>query len=540
VNDEKGRSRNTSGAASADPLRGLEEIEESPRDTARRQIALLEAGLSSAGQVDSALMDETYRAAHLLRGAVDPAASPGLANIARQLQALVLATRAGSVTLGPGVLPLLRAAARAARAELERGRAGSSADEAAAALAAFLAGTGAPAAILQRSDGPVRYSRIEDRRLHAARAALAAAGPSVAALSRVAEQAAATGTRLREMGARRAGLAAELLAAIPDALAAAARGVPVSEIAGGLAERFSGFGEFLVQGEDALAGMAAQVREAADATVRSTAALEAALSRIDRVFVRNVLSGIGAGAGSAARAAGRQVAVQTDLGDAEIPASMATLLRSAVQECIRIMASPATSERKGARPRDALSLSVKCGEEAGGFRVSIELKGNPVPGLTLEKRLAPVSLRLARARGSLEVRPTRGRAVSVLVTLPVPARSETSTDSFVLVRAGGALWAVPASKVEECVPALAPGTDYVRDGKRLRVLALGGTSQPAFALIVKTRRGRAAVTVEEIVGEETMRAEAAGDGAPAAAARADGTKAVIADPDSLPGRSSPG
>ena len=109
---------------SDDPLSSLEEIPDDPLDAARNQLAFLEDGLDPEAGPKPGLMDEAYRAAHLLLRAIDPAQVPNVARIAAQVQALVLATRSGTVTLGPALPILLRAAARAARESLEAGRKG--------------------------------------------------------------------------------------------------------------------------------------------------------------------------------------------------------------------------------------------------------------------------------------------------------------------------------------------------------------------------------------------------------------------------------
>ncbi len=523
---------------SGDPLHGLDGIEEDPLEAARRQIAFLEDGLDPAGdgRAWASLMDEAYRAAHVLKDSIDPSSAPNVARIAAQVQALVMATRAGRIALGPGVVSLLRGAARAARESLEAGRRGkresAAAGEAAAALEAFLAGARVHAAAPVDDAGPARYAKIERRRLEAARASLLLAGPAAASFSSVSKEAARVSASLRELSAKRATLAADLLAAIPEGLAAAARGDSVTEIARGIAARFAGFGGLLAEGEESVSRLAARVRETGEAGARAAASIGDALGGIDAVRVKSVLHGLPASAAGAAHISSGALELDAGLGDAEINVSMASLVRTSVIQCIRAILSRAPGRRSPAAKKGAIRLSLTADESHGQITLRVYCRGNRQPGGFLAKNLTALTARLDRKGCSLRVDSGRGDTSSVLIFVPGFARPAAPTESFLIVRAGGVLHAIPSAAVEECVAAQKPGSVYARDGEKLRVVALGDLPRAAAAVVVKSPRGRAVLLVDELVGEETLAAAGEAQGAtsePPVRAREDGSKALLID-----------
>ena len=411
-----------------DPLSGLEEMADDPLAAARSQLKLLEEGLGPQTGPNAAMMDEAYRAAHLLLRALDPVQAPNVARIAAQVQALVRATRSGAVALGPALPILLRTAARAARESLESGRKGrpepAAAREAADALEAFLSGA-PPAQSTEAGEGPARFEKVEKGRLAAAQAAARGAGPAVSSLSRALDEAASLDNALRGLTSQRLALTAELLAALPGSLAKAARGEPVTSIASDLAGMFDRLGTLLSEGEESVSRLTARMRQSGETGLRMAAAIGSAVRRLESVDLRNALHGLPAVAAGAARAASLQISADVDLGDLEISATLAPLARTAAVQCIRALCARAPATRKASvgkaaskGPGAPLSLTVNAEESAGAVRVLFRLRGNPHPGGFLASRLRPLSLRLGRHGCTLKEESEKGNESSVSITFP--------------------------------------------------------------------------------------------------------------------------
>ena len=478
--------------------------------------------------------------------------APNVSRIAAQVQALVLATRSGAVSLGPALPVLLRTAARAARESLEAARKGkrepSAAREAADALESFLSGAPATPASVPPGDGPVHFEKVEKRRLEAARSALLAAGPAVSALTRALDEAAALGDAVRGLTTQRLALTAELLASIPEGLAAAARGEPVTSIAGDLAGRFGRLSTLLSEGEESFSRLTTRMRQSGETGIRAAESIGAAVRRLDRVGLADVLHGLRAVADAAARAASREVSTEVDLGVLEIEVALAPLARAAAVQCVRALcarsrtprkpAATATGKGKPSRkaPATPLLLTVHAEETPGGARVVFRLRGSPGRAAFLQSQLRSLAERLGSHGCALKIERTKGNDSSVSISFPAIQDGRNADPGFLIVKARGVLHAIPSGVVEECVAAEKTGEPYVRGGKKLRSMALGDPARAGSAVVVrKGATERLVIVVDELVGEETLRIAEGKKGSPRAGIRADGSRALIVDLQEKPG-----
>ncbi len=145
----------------------IESLGEDTTENARHQLALLEKSLGSSHDPAEApaLLDEAYRAAHALKGAVDAHRMPNVDRLARRLQDIVRATRTGSLAVTKDLDSVLSSVARIARDALDAVSAGSaeplSASTAAAALEEMLEHPGEWSAPPALSVQPFRWAKVE-------------------------------------------------------------------------------------------------------------------------------------------------------------------------------------------------------------------------------------------------------------------------------------------------------------------------------------------------------------------------------------------
>ena len=522
-----------------DPSHGLDDWGEDPRDAARKQVQFLEEGIDPAatGSAASALLDEAYRAAHLLRSALDPSRSPNVIRIARQIQALVTAARKGHIPTGPGVLSLLRTAAHAAAESVEavsRGkRETSSAGEAAAALESFLGGALAAPPVAGDESGPVRYTRVDAGRLQSARAAAAAAAASVAAFARSAEEAARAETALRLHAQKRSELAAEVLSAIPQGLAAAARGEPVTEVAQELAARISALSALDEESGDAITRLTAKIREAGDAGTHAMAAGSGALAGIDAVRLRNALHGV--------EAAAHGAEMHVELGDGEIVASLGPVVKSALARLIHALSGSARAKKtrtaksgKAGAP-GIVTFSMDAQSIDGREVVRLSSSGASIGAAELSEVVAAVSHPLARQKAELHIEKRRGDRVTLVLGMPSYRRAVPGEASFLVVSVKGVSWAIPSEAVVECVPAPLPAA---AGWNAEAIVTLSEPGQAGAGVVVRGEKAPVVILVDALVGEETLRTAGVEDGPVAASfvTRADGTRIAVCD---VPGLLSP-
>jgi chemotaxis protein histidine kinase CheA len=119
--------------------------------------------------------------------------------------------------------------------------------------------------------------------------------------------------------------------------------------------------------------------------------------------------------------------------------------------------------------------------------------------------------------------------------------------SFMLGRAGDSLYAISADAVEEAIVAPPSGADYMWKGIKLPVTSMGGSESPHAGVVVSAGGRRAVLLFEQLEGEERLystsieSSQSRPTGIVAAAARADGSVALIIDVSSyLPVKSATG
>ncbi len=273
-------------------------MEEASLDEARRLLTFLaeSAGSLRKTRDPGAVLDEAYRAAHSLKGELDQAVMPGVVRIARLVQDVVRAVRAGRIPAGAEVGSMLDFAARGALEFLEAHVAGAPDSGACESAARALETLLAQPARLQDAEGSggqagLVLTRVDARRLRAAQAAAGESGAAAALAARTAEESLALLSGLRTLAAQQERGVRELLEAIPGGLAAAARGQPTTSIAGELSARVAAFGRIASEFEESFSGFTARLREAAKKGERASAAAREAAARIGSVRLAALFAG---------------------------------------------------------------------------------------------------------------------------------------------------------------------------------------------------------------------------------------------------------
>jgi chemotaxis protein histidine kinase CheA len=520
-------------------------LNEDSVEEARLQLAFLEEGMGALRETPDAhaLMDEAYRAAHSLKGALEQAELPHVVRIARLVQEVVRAARAGRLSVSAEMGSLISAAARGARESLEARVAGSpdsgAAESAAVALESLLARPAQPRDTADASQrGSLVLTRVDARRLHAAIETARDTVSASASFARSEEDAAALLSEFRTAAGRQEQASRELLDAIPGGLAAAARGQPTTGIAGELAGRVAAFGRITADVEESLLRFAARLREAAQKGARAAAAASGALGRIGGVHLASLFAGFPRLMRRYAQKLRRAVDVVVDTGVVEIDASLAALVATAVNRCGRAFLDQVQQRprrtRKGGAP-GAVRLLLQASVAPGEVLVKLVHEGHPLARERLEKSLEDLRGRLGKKGITFELETNPGERSLVLLKVPRPRGPGLLAESFILGRAGDYLYAIPASSIEECVAALPAGTEYLMRGERLPIVSMGGSAATGAGVVVRAEETKVVLLFDSLEGEENLSpapieyAAAQAPGIAAAAARADGSVALILD-----------
>lgn len=531
-------------------------LEEVSIEEARRQLRFLAESMDALRNTADArvLLDEAYRAAHVVKGELDQAGMPDVARIARLVQEVVRAVRAGRISAGAELGSLLSSAARRALDSLEAhvtGSPDSGASESAGVELEYLLARPPRFRPAEEpgAEGTLVLTRVDARRLQTALDASSESGAAAASVARAAEESVALLEGLRTLAGQQEHGTRELLDAIPSALAAAARGQPTTGIAGGLSGRVAALGKIASEFEESFSRFAARLREAAQKGERASAAAGEATSRIGSVLLATLFDGFPRLVLRRARKLPLPVEVVVDTRALEIDASMAEIVRTAINRSALASLNP-----DGKRPRNAgrkaaraslrhssasrrcrLSLQARADAGEGLILVQLLYEGRVSSKAELERALEGIRTRLQRKKIPFQIElKKRGRAVFSL-RLPQPLTQGMLSGSFMLGRAGDILYAISADAVEEAIVVPPSGSDFMWKGEKLLVTSMGGSKSPHAGVVVSVGGQRAVLLFEQLEGEERLYStsieytQTRPPGIVAAAARADGSVALIID-----------
>ena len=525
----------------------LESLGEDPKEQARSQLALLETSLDACRQPSevTALVDEAYRAAHTLRAALRPGEMPNVERLARRMQDVVRAARAGSLPVTLELGSVLSSVARVARTALDdTGQAEPlSTSSAAATLEEILehpTAWSAPPGLSQRA---FEWARVEAGRLAAAGEACRSSREAFSAYSRAAEESAAVSGRFETaLGAHRRAL--DLLReVIPRAMAAAARGEATAPFAAEVAQAVSEIGRLASDLEEPLSRSAAAVREASAAGRRAADIAEGAFASLACVRLDALLEFLPRAVGGVARRTGITVELLQEPTNVEVIAARSDVVVSLLSRCLKAalgVMGPRRSRRRRSRSARAgagepvrLSIFARAAGESLHLRMAFS---GPVPeSAALEQALQPVRRKVQRDGAGLDVETRKGEHASVLLTVRGAASVSIRAAEFVFARSGQSWYAIPAAAVVECLEAGLSMSDYLLDGVRLPTLRMNDTVDPQRAVVVKTARGGAVLLFDGIGARETgLQSPGAGDapriaGIAGTVRKPDGTSASLLD-----------
>jgi chemotaxis protein histidine kinase CheA len=520
-------------------------MEEASLEEARRLLAFLAESTGSLRNARdaSAVLDEAYRAAHSLKGELDQAAMPGVVRIARLIQDIVRAVRAGRIPAGAEVGSMLSFAARGALDSLEAHVAGApdsgACESASRALETLLAQPASPyPAEASGAKTGLVLTRVDARRLRAAQEASIESGAAAASVARAAEESLALLTALRALAAQQERGARELLDAIPGGLAAAARGQPTTSIAGELSGRVAALGRMTSEFEESFSGFAARLREAAKKGERAFAAAREATARIGRVRLAALFAGFPRLVRRHALKLSITVEIVVDVHECEIDATLADIVATTMNRCARasLVAELKRSKSRGKKtPTHGSRFQLQAAAEGDEVRVSLQLHGRAASKEKLEEALSDLRPRLERKGIRFQI--DSENAESALFTLKVPRpRGQGNLDgSFILGRAGDSLYAIAVDEVVKCIVAPPPGQEYASGSEKLQVMSMAGTVVPRAGVVVSAGGRKAVLLFDKLEGEERLTpapieyAGARTPGMAAAATRADGDVALIID-----------
>jgi chemotaxis protein histidine kinase CheA len=521
-------------------------MEETSLDEARRLLRFLADNADSLRHAQDAgsLLDETYRAAHSLKGELEQAGMPGVVRIARLVQDVVRAVRAGRIPPLAKVGSMLSLAARSALDSLEAHVAGTPDPGAWQSAARTLETLLAQPALLPSVEGPEAPERqvrvaVDARRLRQAQEAAAEAGAAAASVARTAEESLTLLSGLRALAARQERGARELLDAIPAGLAAAARSQPTTSIAGELSARVAARGGITSEFEESFSSFASRLREAAKKGERVAAAAADAASRTGSIRLATLFAGFERLVRRHAPKSSAPVRIAVDMHDFEIRAALADTVVSTMKRCARVLLDaqltrPPSSGKRA--PVHENSLQLQAAAEGDEVRVSLHYHGRVNTKEKLQETLSGVLVQLEHEgiEGSIEHEDGAGVVFSLKV--PDPRALGSSSGSFILGRAGESLYAIPVSAVVKCIAAPAPGEDYSLGEEKVRVIPMAGTGAPRAGVVVNAAGGSKAVLLfDKLEGEERLTpapidyAGARTPGIGSAAPRLDGAVALIVD-----------
>ncbi|MGO9309954.1 MAG: hypothetical protein ACLQDL_13130 [Spirochaetia bacterium] len=522
----------------------IESLGEDSAESARQQFALLEKSLGSMREPAAAraLLDETYRAAHSLKSAIDTPRMPNVDRLARRIQDVVRATRSGRLAATPQLGSLLASVARIARDALGSASAGGaeplSAAAAAAGLEEILANPGAwtvPAAL---SVTPVQWARVEAARLITAGEAEADARAASAAFAKAAGRSKASAESFRAALASHETALHELREALPAGLVRVARGEPTTAVAAELSASLNVLSSNLSALDEELTRGSAVVEAAAVLGARAAQRAEAAFGSLRSVRLDAILEDLPRLVRRAARGAGRSIGIALEPTNVEVNAARAETVSALIGRCVRAIAGTPRRRGKASRrvaPAAVSRLSVAASATGDTLKVRIGFAGDAPDISQLQSALAAASRRFAREESTLEVESGKGGNQSVLLSIRAAAAATSRTGEFVLARAGDTWYAVPSSAVVECIEAGLAMDEYVLEGVRLPTLRMNDTRDPREGVVVRTPRG-AALLLFDVVGQREFGTQTAGGGGAeptsgisGSVQRPDGTSARLVD-----------
>ena len=521
-------------------------MEETSLDEARRLLTFLADSADSLRHAQDAgsLLDETYRAAHSLKGELEQAGMPGVVRIARLVQDVVRAVRAGRIPPLAEVGSTLSLAARSALDSLEAHVAGApdpGAWQSAARTLETLLAQPAPLPSAEGAGAPDQQvlAPVDARRLRQAQEAAAEAGAAAASVARTAEEAVTLLSGLRALAARQERGARELLDAIPAGLAAAARGQPTTSIAGELSARVAALGGVTSEFEDSFSNFASRLREAAKKGERVSAAAADAASRTGSIRLATLFAGFERLVRRRVPKSSAPVQIAVDMHDFEIRAALADTVVTTMKRCARVLLDAQRKRPPSSRKRDPVQenrLQLQAAAEGDDVRVSLHYHGRVNTKEKLQETLSGVLVQLEREGIEGSIEPENGTGAVFSLKVPDPRGQGNSSGSFILGRAGESLYAIPVSAIVKCIAAQAPGKDYLLGDEKVRVIPMAGTEAPRAGVVVNAAGGRKAVLLfDKLEGEERLTpvpidyAGARTPGIGSAAPRPDGAVALIVD-----------
>jgi chemotaxis protein histidine kinase CheA len=521
----------------------IESLGEDTTENARHQLALLEKSLgSSPDPADApALLDEAYRAAHSLKAAIDARRMPNVDRLARRVQDVVRATRAGSLAVTRDLSSVLSSIARIARDALDAVSEGKaeplSASTAAATLEEMLAHPGTWSAPPALSAQPFVWAKVEAGRLGAAGDAAGDARSASAAYAHAAAATAALAEKLRSALDAHEEAVKRLREFIPGALATASRGESTTAVAAELAESLSAVSLNKADLDHSIAESATAVREAAILGSRAAERAETALSTLRSVRLDALLEQLSPIVRRGGRVTGREVEFTHEPTNVEIDAARADEVVSLLKSCFRALAGLPAARPRGGRRGAVIPARLSLSANAAGNDLSLRLAlSGGAPGAErLKTALATVRKHVEGAGGRMESETRRGENASLLMTIRSAAVVTSRTAEFVFARAGDTCYALPASAVVECIEANMSIEDYEMDGMRLATLRMNDTRDPRQGVVVQTPRGGALLLFDAIGSREVaLETTGGGDswgmaGISGSVRRPDGTTARLVD-----------
>jgi chemotaxis protein histidine kinase CheA len=524
----------------------LESLGGDPKEHARSQLALLEQSLESCREPSetAALMDEAYRAAHALKGAVDSQEAPNVDRLARRMQDIVRAARSGTLAVTLELGSVLASIARVARDALEEGPGVEplSVSSASATLEEILehpSAWSAPPGLIQRA---FEWARVEAGRLSAAGEAARVAREAYSAYSRAAAESGAVMDGFQEALSAHRKAVESLRGEIPGALAAAARGEATASSAVDLVDSLSRLSSLAAEMEKPLSRSAAAVKEASLQGRRSADIAEGAFASLVSVRLDALLEFLPRLVRSLARRHGIRLDLVQEPTNVEVLASRSEAAVALITRCVRaavgaMAAAPSRKRRSGSHslPRGSARLSVFARAAGDSLHLRLALAGPMPDTAALNESLAGMKRRLLREGAGLDAEAKKGESASILLTLRSAASVSSRTGEFVFARSGEAWYAIPSPAVVECIDGGLSMPEYVLEGARLPTLRMNDTVDPHRAMVVKTPRGAAVLLFDGIGSRETGLQTSGGGDAPRIAGiagtvrRADGSSARLLD-----------
>ncbi len=518
----------------------MESLGEDSTEAARQQLAVIEKSLGSPREL-AGLLDETYRAAHSLKSAIDSRRMPNVDRLARRLQDIVQASRSGSLAATPQLGSVLASVARIACDALDAVAAGGaeplSAASAAASLEEMLAHPAAWAVPSALSGVPVRWARVEAARLIAAGEAEGDARAASAAFAKVAADSRAVMERFRSTLESHERALQELREALPEGLVRVARGEPTTSVAAELVGMVNALVVSVSVLNQSLARSSAATEDAAILGTRAAKRAEAAFGSLRSVRLDAVLEALARLVRRIARNAGSTIDLIQEPTNLEVIAARAEAVGALISTCARAMIGHSRTQKTPHRgvAAHASRLSISASASGENLHVQIVLSGGAPDTEKLKLALAAAARRLVREGGTLGVESRKGEEASVLLEIRGAAAPRSRSDEFILARAGETWYAIPSSSVVECIEAGLSAAEYVLDGARLPTLRMNDTRFPREGVVVRTPRG-GALLLFDVVGEREFALQTIGGSAAAATAgicgsvrRADGSSALLVD-----------